>query len=89
LRIFWSDRFSVGFSSNSINKEAGQRTAEKGREGELTVQVAAVRPSDASDVSNSSAIFVVVLAPLLLGERLFARNAVAACVGFVGVLLVS
>ena len=88
MRIFWSDRFSVGFSSNSVNKEAGQRTAEKGREGELTVQVAAVRPSDASDVSNSSAIFVVVLAPLLLGERLFARNAVAACVGFVGVLLV-
>lgn len=36
----------------------------------------------------SEAIFVVVLAPFLLGERLVARNAIAACVGFVGVLLV-
>lgn len=36
----------------------------------------------------SEAIFVVALAPFLLRERLVARNAMAACVGFVGVLLV-
>ena len=44
--------------------------------------------SEAVAIVYSEAIFVVVFAPLLLGERLFARNAVAACVGFVGVLLV-
>lgn len=44
--------------------------------------------SEAVAIVYSEAIFVVILAPLLLGERLTARNAIAACVGFVGVLLV-
>lgn len=44
--------------------------------------------SEAVAIVYSEAIFVVVLAPFLLGERLLARNAVAASVGFVGVLLV-
>ncbi|MBU9516680.1 DMT family transporter [Burkholderia multivorans] len=44
--------------------------------------------SEAVAIVYSEAIFVVILAPLLLGERLIARNAVAACVGFIGVILV-
>lgn len=44
--------------------------------------------SEAVAIVYSEAIFVIVLAPFLLGERLIARNAVAACVGFIGVLLV-
>ncbi|MCC8395735.1 DMT family transporter [Paraburkholderia sp. MMS20-SJTR3] len=44
--------------------------------------------SEAVAIVYSEAIFVVVLAPMLIGERLLARNAVAACVGFLGVLLV-
>ncbi|MDP9652044.1 DMT family transporter [Paraburkholderia caledonica] len=44
--------------------------------------------SEAVAIVYSEAIFVVLLAPILLGERLLARNAVAAFVGFVGVLLV-
>lgn len=44
--------------------------------------------SEAVAIVYSEAIFVVVLAPFLLRERLVARNAIAACVGFVGVLLV-
>ncbi|MBU9466198.1 DMT family transporter [Burkholderia multivorans] len=44
--------------------------------------------SEAVAIVYSEAIFVVILAPLLLGERLIARNAVAACVGFIGVVLV-
>lgn len=44
--------------------------------------------SEAVAIVYSEAIFVVLLAPVLLGERLLARNAIAAFVGFVGVLLV-
>lgn len=44
--------------------------------------------SEAVAIVYSEAIFVVLLAPVLLGERLLARNAVAAFVGFLGVLLV-
>jgi drug/metabolite transporter (DMT)-like permease len=44
--------------------------------------------SEAVAIVYSEAIFVIVLAPLLLGERLLARNAIAACFGFAGVLLV-
>ncbi|EMH2960988.1 DMT family transporter [Burkholderia multivorans] len=44
--------------------------------------------SEAVAIVYSEAIFVVILAPLLLGERLIVRNAVAACVGFIGVILV-
>ncbi|WP_042270790.1 DMT family transporter [Paraburkholderia heleia] len=44
--------------------------------------------SEAVAIVYSEAMFVVVLAPLLLGERLIPRNTVAACVGFLGVLLV-
>ena len=44
--------------------------------------------SEAVAIVYSEAIFVVLLAPILLRERLMARNAVAASVGFVGVLLV-
>jgi drug/metabolite transporter (DMT)-like permease len=44
--------------------------------------------SEAVAIVYSEAIFVIVLAPFLLGERLLARNAIAACVGFAGVLLV-
>lgn len=44
--------------------------------------------SEAVAIVYSEAIFVVVLAPFLLGERLRPRSAVAAFVGFLGVLLV-
>jgi drug/metabolite transporter (DMT)-like permease len=44
--------------------------------------------SEAVAIVYSEAIFVILLAPLLLGERLLARNAIAAFIGFVGVLLV-
>lgn len=44
--------------------------------------------SEAVAIVYSEAIFVVLLAPILLGERLLARNAAAAFVGFIGVLLV-
>lgn len=44
--------------------------------------------SEAVAIVYSEAIFVVLLAPILLGERLLARNAIAALVGFIGVLLV-
>jgi drug/metabolite transporter (DMT)-like permease len=44
--------------------------------------------SEAVAIVYSEAIFVVLLAPFLLRERLFARNAIAALVGFLGVLLV-
>ncbi|REE07246.1 drug/metabolite transporter (DMT)-like permease [Paraburkholderia sp. BL27I4N3] len=44
--------------------------------------------SEAVAIVYSEAIFVILLAPFLLGERLLARNAIAACIGFVGVLLV-
>lgn len=44
--------------------------------------------SEAVAIVYSEAIFVILLAPLLLGERLLARNAIAACIGFIGVLLV-
>jgi drug/metabolite transporter (DMT)-like permease len=44
--------------------------------------------SEAVAIVYSEAIFVIVLAPFLLGERLLARNAIAACIGFAGVLLV-
>ncbi|CAD6563069.1 DMT family transporter [Paraburkholderia sabiae] len=44
--------------------------------------------SEAVAIVYSEAIFVVLLAPILLGERLLARNAVAAFAGFLGVLLV-
>ncbi|MGF6608464.1 drug/metabolite transporter (DMT)-like permease [Paraburkholderia sp. WSM4175] len=44
--------------------------------------------SEAVAIVYSEAIFVILLAPFMLGERLLARNAIAACIGFVGVLLV-
>ncbi|WP_438391762.1 DMT family transporter [Caballeronia sp. DA-9] len=44
--------------------------------------------SEAVAIVYSEAIFVIALAPLLLGERLLVRNAIAACIGFAGVLLV-
>ena len=44
--------------------------------------------SEAVAIVYSEALFVIVLAPFLLGERLLVRNAIAAMVGFVGVLLV-
>lgn len=44
--------------------------------------------SEAVAIVYSEALFVIVLAPFLLRERLAARNAIAALIGFVGVLLV-
>jgi drug/metabolite transporter (DMT)-like permease len=44
--------------------------------------------SEAVAIVYSEALFVIVLAPILLGERLFLRNAVSAMLGFAGVLLV-
>ncbi|MDR5804947.1 DMT family transporter [Caballeronia sp. LZ001] len=44
--------------------------------------------SEAVAIVYSEALFVIVLAPVLLKERLSATNAIAALVGFVGVLLV-
>jgi drug/metabolite transporter (DMT)-like permease len=44
--------------------------------------------SEAVAIVYSEAIFVIALAPFLLGERLLVRNAIAACIGFAGVLLV-
>lgn len=44
--------------------------------------------SEAVAIVYSEALFVIVLAPVLLGERLFLRNAMSALLGFVGVLLV-
>jgi drug/metabolite transporter (DMT)-like permease len=44
--------------------------------------------SEAVAIVYSEALFVIVLAPILLGERLFPRNAVSALLGFIGVLLV-
>ncbi|WP_175906344.1 DMT family transporter [Burkholderia seminalis] len=44
--------------------------------------------SEAVAIVYSEALFVIVLAPFLLGERLLVRNAIAALIGFIGVLLV-
>lgn len=44
--------------------------------------------SEAVAIVYSEALFVIVLAPILLGERLFLRNAMSALFGFIGVLLV-
>lgn len=44
--------------------------------------------SEAVAIVYSEALFVIVLAPVLLGERLLVRNAIAALIGFIGVLLV-
>src|SRR6185437_14875854 len=44
--------------------------------------------SEAVAIVYSEALFVIVLAPVLLGERLFLRNATSALLGFIGVLLV-
>lgn len=44
--------------------------------------------SEAVAIVYSEALFVIVLAPVLLGERLFLRSAISALLGFVGVLLV-
>lgn len=44
--------------------------------------------SEAVAIVYSEAIFVVLLAPVLLGERMLARNALAAFVGFLGIVLV-
>ena len=44
--------------------------------------------SEAVAIVYSEALFVIVLAPVLLGERLFLRNAMSALLGFIGVLLV-
>lgn len=44
--------------------------------------------SEAVAIVYSEALFVIVLAPFLLRERLLVRNAIAALIGFIGVLLV-
>lgn len=44
--------------------------------------------SEAISIAYSEALLVIVLAPLLLGERLLPRNALAALLGFFGVLMV-
>ncbi|MDF3935684.1 DMT family transporter [Pseudomonas citronellolis] len=44
--------------------------------------------SEAISIAYSEALLVIVLAPLLLGERMLPRNAMAAVLGFAGVLLV-
>lgn len=44
--------------------------------------------SEAISIAYSEALLVIVLAPLLLGERLLPRNALAALLGFLGVLMV-
>ncbi|MCP1647913.1 DMT family transporter [Pseudomonas nitroreducens] len=44
--------------------------------------------SEAISIAYSEALLVIVLAPLLLGERLLPRNALAAVLGFIGVLMV-
>jgi len=44
--------------------------------------------SEAISIAYSEALLVIVLAPLLLRERLLPRNALAAVLGFLGVLMV-